>query len=220
MEADYSSVVPLVPPLVDSTGEILKSMENVADKLEEFGSLSSSGFWEHIWLSASFEQSWCNIPIQKKLVLYKICKFAAYVKRYRSKQVNYIVSFSESRKPFTCSFSIYTGDQLFKDKMRNLPDPQDYAFFLYQFHQLTHAKTKKKTKTSFSSIRFEWDYEMSLHFVVENLWAGSSDTCVQQKTDKSEVTIYFETGTDMDIRVAALALAKANSVKVSIQILL
>ena len=61
---------------------------------------------------------------------------------------------------------------------------------------------------------------MSLHFVVENLWAGSSDTCVQQKTDKSEVTINFETGTDMDIRVAALALAKANSVKVSIQILL
>ena len=96
LETDYS-VVLYVPPLDESTREILKSMNNFADKLEEFGSLSSSGFWEHIRLFESDKQSWYNESLQKKFVFHKIRELAAHVERNKKieKQVNCIVSFSE-----------------------------------------------------------------------------------------------------------------------------
>ena len=198
LETDYS-VVLFVPPLDERTSAILTAMKNCADNLEDFR------------LFASLEQSWYNIPVQKKLLLHKICKFAAYVERNRSKQVNCIVSFSESSKPFTCSFSVYQGDQLLKDKIRQLPDaPTGLRVF-----SLPSANTRKakRAKTLFSSFRLEWDYKILGYpctFVVENRSGGSSDTWVQQKTDKSEVTINFETGTDVEIRVALTCIGQSE----------
>ena len=189
----------------ERTSAILAAMKHCAVNLEEFGFCC----YEETAISAiNDEQSWYNIPVQKKLVLGTILELAAHVDRNKniSKQVNYIVSFSEGNEPFTCSYSVYRGDQLLKDEILQLPDaPTGLRVFSLP---VPPAKTReaKRSKSSTSSVRLGWNYEIlgyPCSFVVEYRSMGSSDTWVQLKTEKSEVVIDFETGTDVEMRVAA-----------------
>ena len=195
---DYS-VVLFVPE--ERTSAILAAMKNCADNLQEFGLCGHEGNDDG--------QSWYNNPLQKKLVFDKIQQLAAHVERNKnniSKPVNYIVSFSGSSKPLTCSYSVYEGGELLKGKIRRLPgEPTGLSVFSLPVPS-ANTRQAKRAKTSFSSIRLEWDYELldyPCSFVVVYRLAGSSDSWVQQKTEQSEVVIDFETGTDVEMLVAA-----------------
>ena len=198
---DYS-VVFIVPG--ERTSAILADMKHCAFNLEEFWFC----YAEHAISASNDDQSWYNIPVQKKLVLQKIQQLATHVERNKkiTKQVNYIVSFIEGNKPFTCSYSVYQGDKLIKDKIFRLPDaPTGLRLFSLP---VPSAKTReaKRAKSSTSSVRLQWDYEIlgySFTFVAEYRSAGSPDSWIQRKTNKKEVVISFETGTDIEIRVAA-----------------
>ena len=194
--SDYS-VVFFVPE--ERTSVILAAMKSCSGNLEEFGICGYKG--------KDDGQSWYNNPLQKELVLVKIQELVAHVKRNKnniSKPVNYIVSFSGSSKPLTCSYSVYKGAELLKGKIGRLPgEPTGLSVF-----SLPSANTRqsKRAKSSTSSIRLEWDYGVigfPFSFVVEYRSAGSSDSWAQQKTENSEVLINFETGTDVEMRVAA-----------------
>ncbi len=195
------ALVLFVPSLDEKTNSVLSAMKKCADQKFCESHDKDTGIKNE-------EQSWFLMQQKRKFLLARIREFASYVKKNQSfsDQVEWIVTFSESSRPFSCSYSIYESGKPLKEKIERLPGPPTG---LRLFHPHSPASEAKRAKTTFSSVCLEWDngnLGFPCNFLVEYRKKGTLDAWIQLKTtepDQRKVTIDLETESTMEIRVAA-----------------
>ena len=184
-EKEYSLVL-IAPLLNEQTSDILYSIRN--------GEHSSS-------IEENPEISWRV----KEFLLKKIREFAAHIEKNKEicDRVQFIVTFDD--EPFRCSYSLYQGDNLLKDKIRRLPDtPTGLRISLPPA-----IRSAKRPKTSSSSVLVEWDYQdlgYPFNFLLEYRVKGSADPWIQKRTTETgqtQLAVNLETESTIEIRVAA-----------------
>ena len=193
--------VVLFVPVLDGTFKLmLKAMKETFLKIVAYNDLY---FAHH--KDEDLEEPWYMIHPKRKLVLHKIGEFSQYVEKNKKleNKVQFIVTFSDSSKLFGCSYSIYEGDTLLKSSLRRLPGPPSGL-------QVQHPLSRKAKKANTtSSVRVFWDYEIlgyPCHFLVEYRVKNGPDSWIQLRTtkpDTNQMTVTFETGQTLEIRVAA-----------------
>ena len=192
------SLALFVPSLSEETNIFLEAMKSLVDFVPLVPEPSIG----------QINEDWYTVKPKRKLVRCNIREFANHVKKNKQlmDQVEFIVTFGENSEPFGCSYSVYEGDTLLKSNLRRLPDPPSGL----QIQQPpVSRKAKKRAKMSTSSVRVVWDYEKlgyPCHFLVECRVKNGSDSWIQLRTtkpDKTQMTITFETGQTLEIRVAA-----------------
>ena len=131
---------------------------------------------------------WHMFPCKRRI----LDQFDEHVKS--NGQIQFFIVFGDSSE---CSYSVYHADNLVKKEFDLLPGP------------LTELRVHLESTRS-GSINVEWDFEdlgYPYHFLVEYQLKRSSDrSWIQQKTTKpgeTIATIPFESGSPMEIRVAA-----------------
>ncbi len=200
------SLVLLIPPMDERTNAILESMEESIDQFPKTKIKVLHRKKQNVE-NEDAEKSWCTIQRQRKLVLDKIRELTKHAAKNLEllDQVQFIITFGERSKTFRCRYSVYRGNRLFKDDIFRLPDPPT-GVQVY----LPATNAAKRARTTTSSIRVEWDYEDFIQpcdFLVEYRLKGSWDSWHQQKTTtkgQNQMTISFETGSTVEIRVAAV----------------
>ena len=131
---EYSLVLFIAPPLNEQTSVIFNALRNGED----------FGYYDDIR-----EIPWCLKKFQKFL-LDKIRELSAHIEKNKeiSDRVQFIVTFEKSSDPFKCSYSLYKGGHLLKEKIHRFPDsPTGLRISLPPA-----TRTPKRAKTSLSSI--------------------------------------------------------------------
>ena len=131
---EYSLVLFIAPPLNEQTSVIFNALRNGED----------SPYYDDIR-----EIPWCLKKFQKFL-LDKIRELSAHIEKNKeiSDRVQFIVTFEKSSDPFKCSYSLYKGGHLLKEKIHRFPDsPTGLRISLPPA-----TRTPKRAKTSLSSI--------------------------------------------------------------------
>ena len=203
------ALVMKVPPLDEKTNTILEDMRDYLDNLTE---LLPGGYDEE---DTDEEEEgdqleedglpWHMIQRKRKQVMDKIREFAHHVEnnKHLESQVQFYITSGEPGKG-GCRYSVFEVDNLLKDNISQLPCPPTDL----RAHLTTSSNVKTYQKSSL--IRIEWNYKdlgYPCHFVVEFRLKGSSnESWKQRKTTvpgENQTTISFQSGTAMEIRVAA-----------------
>ena len=184
------SLVLTIPPVDEETKKFLQKMKTKLAHSIKYVDVMYLRFQidRHGTDRVEPELPWHTCPYKRRI----LDQFDVHVNRNGQHQSQFFIVFGYSSE---CSYSVYHAGNLLKGKFGQLPGPP----------------TGLRVQTTRNgSMNVEWDFKdlgYPYHFLVEYRLKHSSDrSWIQQKTTnpgETKTTIPFESGSPMEIRVAA-----------------